>query len=140
MEILSSHYTKKSMGQTDYSKDIKAAFVKLSTAAGKSADIPGYLVDVLKMAVRGQAKLNLGFPGYEEPLRVISELVNSLNRGIISAALFIGASLICLTDMQPQILGIPALGFVGFAVAIINGVWLGVWWLRSSRRRRRRSK
>ena len=140
MEILSSHYTKKSMGQADFSKDIKAAFVKISTAASKSADIPGYLIDVLKMAVRGQAKLNLGFPGYEEPLRVITELVNNLNRGIISAALFIGASLICLTDMQPQILSIPALGFLGFAVAIINGVWLGVGWFRGSRRRRRRSK
>jgi len=138
VEILSSHYAESSASQLDYTKEVMAAINKLSEAAGESAEIPGYLADVLKMAIRGQAKLNLDYPDYEEPLRIVSELVSSLNRGIICASLFIGASLICLTDMQPQILGIPLLGFIGFVAALLHGAWHGVWWIRTTRRFRQR--
>jgi len=138
MEILSNFYSETSKNKLDSEKEILTALNKFSGAARKSAEIPGHIADVLKMAIRGQAKLNLDYPDYEEPLRIVSELVNSLNRGIICAALFIGASLICLTDMQPQILGIPLLGFVGFVAALLNGAWHGVWWIRSSRRYRHR--
>jgi len=140
VEILSSHYSEASMDKRNYAKEIFSALEKLAAAAGKGTEIPGYFSDVLKMALRGQAKLNLEFPGYEEPLRKISALVNRLIRGIISAALIVSASLICLTDMEPQILGIPALGLIGYAVALIIAAWHGVWWIRSSLRYRQSGK
>lgn len=43
---------------------------------------------------------------------------------IITVAILLSSSMICLTDMQPKILGIPAIGFVGFVAAVIMGVYL----------------
>lgn len=40
---------------------------------------------------------------------------------IICTGLLVGSSLICTTDMAVKLLGIPALGAVGFIIAIIIG-------------------
>jgi ubiquinone biosynthesis protein len=37
--------------------------------------------------------------------------------GLWVMALLISSSIICTTDMKPQLLGIPALGFFGYVLA-----------------------
>jgi ubiquinone biosynthesis protein len=39
--------------------------------------------------------------------------------GLWVMALLISSSIICTTDMKPQLLGIPALGFFGYILAFI---------------------
>lgn len=59
-----------------------------------------------------------------QPIYLIDKLVNKLIMCIVAAALLIGSSLICTTDMTPQIFGIPALGCIGYIAAVLIGVWM----------------
>ena len=77
--------------------------------------------DLLKMAIKGQTKMNLEITGSEEPMEALNRMTNKVVLCIIDAALFIGSSLICTTDMKPRFLGIPALGALGYLAAIILG-------------------
>ena len=56
--------------------------------------------------------------------------------GIVIAGLFIGSSVIYFAGMKPLFFGIPILGFVGFVVAFVLGVWLFLDIMRESRRRK----
>ena len=71
------------------------------------------------MTVRGQTKINLELTGSEEPLFKIDRMVDRLIFGIIDGALLIGSSMLCTTNMNPQVMGIPALGAAGFLIAFI---------------------
>ena len=61
-------------------------------------------------------------------------MVNRLIVCILSSAILLGSSLLCMTNMKPEILGIPALGFIGFVVAILMSFWLFVKMLVLHRR------
>ena len=45
---------------------------------------------------------------------------------LISAGLFVGSSLIAQTAMQPQLLGVPLLGILGYLGAFVLGAYV-VW-------------
>jgi ubiquinone biosynthesis protein len=51
-------------------------------------------------------------------------MVDKMIIGLIDAAFLIGSSIICVTGMEPKILGIPILGVLGYFAAMILGVWL----------------
>ena len=130
IQILADRYSEISLSQVNLYKVMTSAFKTLYAGAGKIADMPGYFADVLKMAVRGQAKLNIEMTGSEEPLRKLSVIMNRLIIGIIDVGLLISSSLICMTNMQPQVLDIPLPGFVGFCAAGLLGIWLVLSFIR----------
>lgn len=84
----------------------------------KSIHIPEQISDMLKMTMSGQTKVNLDLTGSEEPLRRLDKMINKLILGIICAALLMGSSIICTTNMTPQIMEIPFLGALGYLVAV----------------------
>ena len=84
----------------------------------KSMHIPEQLSDILKMTMSGQTKVNLDLTGSEEPLRRLDKMINKLILGIICSALLLGSSIICTTNMTPQIMEIPILGVVGYLAAV----------------------
>lgn len=43
---------------------------------------------------------------------------------MLSVGLFLGSALICLTDMEPKVLGAPVLGILGFIGATVLGIYL----------------
>ena len=76
------------------------------------------------MVQRGQIKVNLNLMGSQAPLAKIDQMVNRLIVCVLIAALVVGSSLICTTKMKPMIMGIPAIGFIGYIIAIGMSVWL----------------
>ena len=86
--------------------------------------LPEQISDILKMTMSGQTKVNLDLTGSEEPLRRIDRMINKLIIAIICAALLLGSSTICTTNMTPQIMEIPLLGFFGYLAAIILSIKL----------------
>ena len=56
----------------------------------------------------------------------------------VVAGLFIGSSVVYYARIQPVIFGIPIIGFIGYLVAFVLGVWVAHDVIRESRRRRRR--
>ena len=56
----------------------------------------------------------------------MTALVQKIVVGLWGMALLISSSIICMTDMKPKVLGIPALGFFGYLFAVIMIVYVFV--------------
>ena len=122
MKIALSH--KADLTSINWEKEIKNTIQKSVDALSRSVDIPAQASDVLKMVQRGQVKINLNLMGSQAPLAKIDQMVNRIIVCVLIAALFVGSSLICTTNMRPQIKGIPALGFIGYCIALLMSIWL----------------
>ena len=124
IQVVSSHLSKSVFADFDIKKELQLTGKSTYALLKKSIDIPAQLSDVLKMTIKGQTKVNLELTGADEPLREIRRMMDKLVISIISAALIVGSSLICTTDMEPKIAGIPLFGFLGYFGAAILGLWI----------------
>ena len=122
MKIALSH--KSSLTKINWEKELKSGFKRSVDALSHSIDIPVQASDVLRMIQRGQIKMNLNLMGSQAPLAKIDQMVNRIIVCVLIAALVVGSSLICTTKMKPTIMGIPALGFFGYIIALGMSVWL----------------
>ncbi len=89
------------------------------TLVKKSMQLPEQISDILKMTLSGQTKVNLDLTGSQEPLQQLDAMINKMIMAIISAALLLGSSTICTTQMTPQIMEIPVLGVAGYLAAMV---------------------
>ena len=71
------------------------------------------------MTMSGQTKVILDLTGSEEPLRKLDQMFNKIILAVLVAALLLGSSTICTTQMTPKIMEIPLLGFLGYLVAFV---------------------
>ena len=64
---------------------------------------------------------------------LMRRLVRNVVMGLWVMALLISSSIICTTEMQPRLLGIPALGFFGYvlAFAICLYIFIRHWLTRN---------
>ena len=125
MGILANHFSAGVLSMDSAEQELRHLLRKFAGSAEKVSDIPLNLADIIKMTVRGQTKINLELTGSEEPIAKADRMVDRLVFGIIDGALLIGSSMLCTTNMHPQILGIPAIGAAGFFIAfLLSGVLL----------------
>ena len=92
----------------------------------KSAQLPEQISDILKMTMSGQTKVNLDLTGSEEPLNRMDKMINKVIIAVLCAALLLGSSTICTTNMTPKIMEIPLLGFLGYLIAFVLSIRL-IW-------------
>lgn len=92
----------------------------------------------MSMLTRGQLRMNLDLPGTDNPIADFSHAFDRLTMGIIIAGLFIGSSVIYYARIQPVVFGIPIVGFVGFFVALVLGVWVIISIMREGKHRSKR--
>lgn len=108
-------------------------------AAEHAVQIPQATFDVLNELKKGEIQLNLQMKNIEEPVNALRRSVERLELGIITAGLFIGSSMLCLSNMEPRVFGIPIIGFLGFLSALAMAIYL-VWKLRIAEKTNRRHK
>lgn len=63
--------------------------------------------------------MNMEVVGSEEPMRLLSDMVNRLTMALIVVGLFVGSSIVYYAGMKPIIFGIPVVGFMGYVIAFI---------------------
>ena len=63
-------------------------------------------------------------------------LTRILSAVAIIMALLISSSIICTTNMEPKLLGIPALGAIGYFLAIIFTALVFISHIRSKKKKR----
>ena len=82
-----------------------------------------------RMLTRGQLKVNTQIMGSEEVLRHVGGIVDRMSMSIVIAGLFIGSSVVYYAKIEPVIFGIPVIGFLGYASALILALGLGreIW-------------
>lgn len=122
MEIVSMY--KQKLLNVDWNHELKATLLKLVDSANKTVDLPISLDALLKAAQKGQIKVNLNLLGSEQPLANFDRMINRIIICVLIAALLLGSSVICTTNMKPKLFDIPLIGFVGFMIAFGMSLWL----------------
>ena len=92
----------------------------------KSMQLPEQISDIIKMTMSGQTKVNLDVTGSEEPLRQLDMMINKVIIAVLCAALLLGSSTVCTTNMTPKIMEIPLLGVFGYFAALVLSLRL-IW-------------
>ncbi len=133
VEVAAGRIAGEMRAELDLKKELRNSAQRLYNSTDKALDIPALLSDFLKATNKGQTKVNLELTGSREPISRIDQMLTKLLACILCSALLLSSSLICTTNMQPQTLGIPTLGFFGYILAFMLAVWL----LISSRRKRK---
>jgi len=125
-EIIAEYMSGYSRKHFDLKAELTSIGKRVVNSLQKSLDIPAQVSDMLKVLSKGFSKVNMELSMSESMDNKISKLVDKVVLAIIAAALLVGSSLISTTDMQPRMLGIPALGAVGFFAAVILVIWIFV--------------
>lgn len=136
MQIAVNRYTEEFLKNVDWKNEAQKQVRVLYRSVGKGAELPGLMTDVLKEYLEGQSSLNINLHSSEELTNVISSAIRNLMIGLCVAALLVASSVICTTDMNPKVLGIPVLGFAGYAFAMVVSIFLTVKYLWSKRKKK----
>ncbi|GAA6490818.1 AarF/UbiB family protein [Candidatus Bariatricus faecipullorum] len=116
-EIASARMADHIFQEKSWRKELKATGKSLYRSLHKALDLPALAADILQGYLKGQTKINLDLHASEDLTALLRRLVRNIVMGLWVMALLISSSIICTTEMQPRILGIPALGAFGYIMA-----------------------
>lgn len=129
MQIAVNRYTEDFLKNINWKSEFQKQARIVYRSVNKGVEIPGLVTDILKEHLEGQSVVNIDLHSSEDLTNVISAAIRNIVVGLCVAALLIASSVICTTDMTPKILGIPALGFAGYAFAMVVSIFLTVRYL-----------
>lgn len=135
MQIAVNRYTEDFLKNINWKSEFQKQARIVYRSVNKGVEIPGLVTDILKEHLEGQSVVNIDLHSSEDLTNVISAAIRNIVVGLCVAALLIASSVICTTDMTPKILGIPALGFAGYAFAMVVSIFLTVRYLWSKEKR-----
>ena len=123
IEIVSKHV----IAQQADPKFLATQLIDLATTSAASAEalakLPPQLSNTLEMLDRGQIKVNGDIEVSSRILATAYASVGRISLALLSAGLFLGSSILCTTAMQPQLLGVPLLGVLGYVGAFVLGAY-----------------
>lgn len=137
MQIAVNRYTEDFLKNINWKSEFQKQARIVYRSVNRGVEIPGLVTDILKEHLEGQSVVNIDLHSSEDLTNVISAAIRNIVVGLCVAALLIASSVICTTDMTPKILGIPALGFAGYAFAMVVSIFLTVRYLWSKRKKRK---
>ena len=118
-EIAAGRLREEMLQNFDWKKEAGKTGRRIYEAAGRTLDIPPLVKIALEEYLKGQARINMELDSTRKFSQLMRRLVRNLVMGLWVMALLISSSIICTTDMQPRLLGIPALGFFGYSLAFV---------------------
>jgi ubiquinone biosynthesis protein len=96
-------------------------------------NFPRDLKEFINRVNRNKFKIDLEHRGLEKLITDLDKASNRLSFSLLIAALIVGSSIIMQTSKGPLLLGFPILGFLGYSIAGLLGLWLAIAILRSGR-------
>lgn len=117
VQIASKHMAGTLLKDKDWKKELKRTGKGIYRSLHKAIDIPSLIADILHGYLKGQTKINLDLHVAGDLEKLLRRLVRNVVMGLWVMALLISSSIICTTNMQPKIWGIPALGAFGYIIA-----------------------
>lgn len=122
---VASEYAESYLRRTfDPVKTFEHGVMKSKEVASKSVEIPVRVANVLDMAEKGRLSVSLDLTEAKQPMNKLGKMANRLSLAIITAGLFVGSSMIYSTGMQPQLFGVPIVGFLGYMGAAILSIYI----------------
>lgn len=117
VEIASRHIAGGYLRKEDWKKELKKEGKNIYRSVHKTIELPTLVADFIQGCLKGQTKVNLSLHASEEMEQLLRHVVRNIVMGLWVMALLISSSILCTTDMKPKILGIPALGALGYLIA-----------------------
>ena len=123
-QIAVTRFSEDSLRNLDWKKELEKNGRLLYRSARKGAEIPSLTADTLHEFLSGRSKVNIVLGAQDEFTIIAYALVRNLVIGICIAAVLMASSIICTTNMKPQVMGIPLLGAAGFVFALGASMFL----------------
>ena len=117
VEIAAARMKENFLTKEQWKKEMKNDAKRLYRSLHKAVDIPSLAADILQGHMKGQTRVNLDLHTSDELSRLLRRLVRNIVMGLWVMALLISSSIICTTNMQPRLWGIPAIGAFGYLMA-----------------------
>lgn len=91
--------------------------------------LPRDAARLIKEARRGRVKIDLDIKRLDHFGHQIDHSANRLTMGVLTAALFIGSSIVMTVQSGPTLFGLPLFGLIGYLIAFFNSVVivLSIW-------------
>lgn len=89
-----------------------------------SGQLPHDLSRLLRNARRGRIQVHIDLAHLQRVGNQIDRAASRLSIALVIAALIIGSSIIMTVGSGPQLMGLPALGVLGYIGAVGGGLWL----------------
>ena len=129
IQIISEHIRNEKSSFQRFEDAVQSTALHSRRAFKGSLEAAEHLGLAARMLTRGQLKMNTEFVGSEKILQQLGFIFDRLSMAVIIAGLFIGSSVVYYAGIQPVIFGIPVLGFLGYASALVMAVMVGrdIW-------------
>ncbi|WP_338323331.1 ABC1 kinase family protein [Bifidobacterium callitrichidarum] len=124
IEIISQHIATSKTTSQAVKDELKSLGIEGHEAVHSALGALSEFNVAARMLTRGQLRVNMELVGSQEPFQLLSDMVNRLTMALIVVGLFIGSSIVYYAGMKPIIFGIPIVGFLGYVVAFVLGVWI----------------
>lgn len=134
MGILSQHVAQQTLDPTHMEKRAQELGSAMLVSAESMTKLPSQVSHTLSMLNKGELSLKGEMAVATSVLETFYAGVGRFSLALISAALFIGSSILCATNMEPKVLEVPVLGFIGFIGASVLGIYVIVAVLKSRHR------
>jgi ubiquinone biosynthesis protein len=107
----------------------KRGWQSMISTANLLAGFPQDLRRLLASARRGALQVKVDVTRLENFAERLDRAASRLTVGNVTAALIIGSSIVMTVEGGPMLLGLPLFGLLGFAGAVIGGIWLlvSIW-------------
>ena len=119
VEIAAARLKEQMWQNFDWKSEFKNTGKTLYKSAHRAIALPQQLARIIEEYERGQTRINLDMHSSDQLSGLLHRLVRNIVMGLWVMALLISSSIVCTTDMKPRILGIPALGVLGYLFAVI---------------------
>lgn len=116
--IASNYFSKDILHNFDLQKELGQVLRVGYSSLKKSLEIPAQLSDTLQSLNRGRTRVKIEYNFSDNTKSHLDGITRKLALSIMSSMLFIGSSLLCLTDTYPKIAGIPILAFFGYVSSL----------------------
>ena len=119
----------------DVKGQLASSMETVAASALRSVKLPGLAVDVLRNLVKGRTRITVEAAGYEEPLRLVIDVIRNVVIAIFACVLYSGSCSLCSTTMAPMVDDIPLFALIGFAVSISLGIYAVRNLIKAARKR-----
>ncbi|MGO5363470.1 MULTISPECIES: ABC1 kinase family protein [unclassified Bifidobacterium] len=124
IEIISQHIASSKTNLAEIENEVQTLGIEGHKALHGALQTLAEMKTASRMLTRGQLRANMQLVGFDEPFKLLSDMVNRLTMALIVVGLFIGSSIVYYAGMKPIIFGIPVVGFMGYVIAFILSVWI----------------
>lgn len=141
-QIASSRITDDFIQTFDFKTEAEKYARVIYRSVDRGLEIPSLTSEVMKEFLAGQGRMNLTINTSKEFNELIYSSIRNVVIGLGIAALLVASSILCTTEMQPKLYGIPLIGALGFFFAAGVSAFLVIRniWLKIMARRRRKKK